>query len=407
MSQANSKSILQLFRNSFGGLSRSVWILAIIQLINRCGTMVLIFMAVYGKQELHFNIKEVGVVMAMFGIGSFTGVAISGKLVDRIGFYAIMFWSLFISGFLFLILGELKSFYSVCIGTFAVSAIGESFRPANMAAIGHYCNPDTETRSVSLSRLAINIGFAIGPALGGFLASINYKFLFWADGITCILAAFAVRLLLKEAPSGKKKIELNEQVLPSQSPYRDRIYLWFCLFNVFYALAFFQLFFTLPLFYKDVHRLSEQSIGWLMAINGLLVAGLEMILIYKIEGKWAKLKLIAFGNFILLFNYLLMPFANSYAFLVLGVLLITCSEMLAMPFMSSFMMQRSNAANRGQYSSLYSMTWSVAQISSPIIASLVIDNWGFNVWWYVLACLCTAVGAGFLLLNKKVNAAAT
>ena len=91
------KSALSLFKESFGGLSRSVWIMAWVQLINRCGTMVVVFMTVYGKHQLHFSVEQVGVVMALFGIGSFTGVFISGKLVDKVGYYAVMLWSLILS----------------------------------------------------------------------------------------------------------------------------------------------------------------------------------------------------------------------------------------------------------------------------------------------------------------------
>jgi len=338
----------------------------------------------------------------MFGIGSFTGVAISGKLVDKIGYYAIMFWSLLLSGLLFILLGQLRSFIPVCIGTFAVSAFGEAFRPANMAAIGLYSTAETQTRSVSLNRLAINVGFAIGPALGGFLASVNYDLIFWADGITCLAAAAAVKIFLANKHSSRNKSVESKPVTLLQSPYRDKIYLWFCLFNVFYAIAFFQLFFTMPLFYKEVHHLNEQSIGWLMALNGTVVAALEMVLIYKIEGRWSKLNFIAFGTFILVMNYLILPIATSYSWLVFGVLLITVSEMFAMPFMSSFMMERSNSANRGAYSSLYSMTWSVAQISSPLIASQAIARWGFTSWWHILAVLCIGITIGFFFLGKKV-----
>lgn len=394
-------TIPTLFKNSFGGLARAVWILAGVQFINRCGSMVLLFMTVYGTHHLHFSVQQVGVVMGLFGIGSLTGVYISGKLVDKLGYYAIMLWSLILSGLLLILLGQLHQFLAVCVGTFFVSACGEAFRPANMAAIGIYSSAETQTRSVSLNRLAINVGFTIGPAVGGFLASYNYELLFWVDGLTCLAAALSVKLFLKSRNS-RETIKANLKVeSTTENPYKDKVFIFFCLANVAYAIAFFQLIFILPLFYKDVQGLSEQHIGGLLAMNGIMVAAIEMVLIYKIEGRWTKLNFISLGAFILFVNYIFMPFFNSIFWLIIGMLLITFSEMFAMPFMSSFMMQRSNSSNRGQYSSLYSMSWSVAQIVSPLLASQIIAHFGYNYLWMLMAALCLAVTMAMRVMNQR------
>ena len=161
------------------------------------------------------------------------------------------------------------------------------------------------------------------------------------------------------------------------------------------------MFFTLPLYYKEVHLLTEQSIGWLLAMNGLLVATIEMVMIYKIEGRWSKLNFISLGTFILMLNYLVLPFSSSIVWLIAAMVLMTFSEMFAMPFMSSYMMERSNNSNRGQYSSLYSMSWSVAQITSPLLASQLISHYGYNTLWYVLALICFLITIGVRLLDKK------
>src|SRR5262245_21691251 len=178
------KPFIVLVRNAYGGLSTPVWWLALASLVNRSGTMVIFFMAVYLKQELHYSLGQVGVVMAMFGMGSMLGVFIGGRLVDRSGYYPVMLWSLITGGILYLAVAYLENYALLCAGIFILSAFGEAFRPANFTAIAYYSTPETFTRSVSLSRLAFNLGFAIGPAIGGFLATYNYKLIFWVDGLT-------------------------------------------------------------------------------------------------------------------------------------------------------------------------------------------------------------------------------
>ncbi len=395
------KSISSTFSGAFSGISNAVWFLSLAMFINRCGTMVIVFMTVYATKQLHFSIEQAGTIMAMFGVGSLIGVFISGKLTDKIGYYKIMIVSLFVGGSLFIVLAQLKTFYPIAICTFFVSLFGEAFRPANMAAIAKYSKPENFTRSLSLNRLAVNLGFSVGPALGGLLAQHNYKNLFYADGFTCILAAFVIAFFVKEAKVDitKSKVD-NNPTGTNISPFRDMPYMFFTLLGILYATAFFQMFSTMPLYYKDVHQLSEQKIGLLMAFNGISVAAIEMVLIYKIENKLKPLQFAMLGAIMLMLNYLVLIFASNFAWLLLSMLLITVSEMLAMPFMTTFMINRAGPERKGSYASVYSMTWSIAQIISPVIATQTIAVAGHNVLWILFALFGLAVTVGMYFLHR-------
>jgi len=372
--------------------------------INRCGTMVIVFMTIYATKELKYSVEQAGSIMALFGVGSLFGVLISGRLTDKIGYYKIMVGSLFMGGLLFIVLAQLKQFYPIAICTFLVSFFGEAFRPANMAAIAKYSKSENFTRSLSLNRLAINLGFSIGPALGGFLAQNNYKYLFYADGITCILAALVVAYFVKQKNDVTKKVVAVEaEKKKNISPFKDGPYLFFTFLGILYATAFFQMFSTMPLYYKDVHHLSEQKIGLLMAFNGISVAAIEMVLIYKIENKLKPLQFVMLGAFMLMMNYVVLLFATNFSWLIFSMLLITVSEMLAMPFMTTYMIQRAGPEKKGSYASVYSMTWSIAQIISPIIATQTIAKAGHNALWVVFILFGMAVTLGIYLLHRKTE----
>jgi MFS family permease len=395
------KSVTSTVTNAFSGLSSTIWFLSLAMFINRCGTMVIIFMSVYATKQLNFSIKQAGTIMAMFGVGSLIGVFISGKLTDKIGYYKIMFVSLFVGGSLFLVLAQLSTFYPIAICTFFVSLFGDAFRPANMAAIAKFSKPENFTRSLSLNRLAVNLGFSVGPALGGLLAQHNYKNLFYADGFTCILAALVIAFFVKEKKNQTSKvIEDNHLNKVNISPFKDRPYMFFTFLGILYATAFFQMFSTMPIYYKDVHHLTEQKIGLLMAFNGISVAVIEMVLIYKIENKLKPLQFAMIGSAMLMLNYLVLLFAVNFAWLLFSMLLITISEMLAMPFMTTYMINRAGPERKGSYASVYSMTWSVAQIISPIIATQTIAMAGHNVLWILFAFLGLTVTLGMYILHR-------
>jgi predicted MFS family arabinose efflux permease len=169
----------KLYKDAYSGLSKNSWYLSVVMLINRSGTMVVPFLSIYCIQQLHFSIVQAGTIMALFGVGALAGAFLGGKLVDKIGFYDMQVGALITGGLLFLLLGFLENYTVLAIGSFVLSLCNESFRPANSAAIAHYSNDSNKTRSYSLNRLAINLGWAVGGGLGGFLASINYHLLFW------------------------------------------------------------------------------------------------------------------------------------------------------------------------------------------------------------------------------------
>ena len=76
----------------------------------------------------------------------------------------------------------------------------------NSASISNYSSKENYPLAIALNRLAMNLGFTIGPVLGGLLASINYHFLFWADGLTCIFAAAFIFFVLPKPNPGSRII---------------------------------------------------------------------------------------------------------------------------------------------------------------------------------------------------------
>jgi predicted MFS family arabinose efflux permease len=392
--------MVSLFRNAFGGLTREVWLLSLVMLINRSGTMVIAFMSVYLTQKLHFSVEKTGFIMVSYGLGSLCGTWVGGKLTDKIGYFFVQFWSLFMGGLLFIFIVQVHHFYMLCGLSFVLSAFGEAYRPANTASIADFSTPETFTRSISLIRLAINLGWAIGPALGGFLASKNYDWLFYADGLTNICAAIMVWFFLKSTKKKKSDKHTQPQANKKDSVYKDKVFLVFIVLVTMYAISFFQLFTIGPLFYKQECGLSEIQIGYLLGLNGLLVVIIEMILVYKIDGKIDKLSLISLGVFLVVINYLIFILTHQYWLLVVGIIFATLSEIFAMPYMNTFSIERSKPHNRGEYSGLYAMTWSVANITAPLVSTQVISHLGFNTLWYILGSFGLLSALGFGLLKK-------
>ncbi len=397
-------SLLQLYKNAYKGLTKETWYLSLVILINRSGTMVIPFMTMYATQQLGFSIARAGFIMSFFGVGSIIGAFMGGKITDAIGYHRVQLVSLTGGGIMFITVGYLTTYLSLCIGILILSLINEAFRPANAAAIAAYSLPENRTRSYSLNRLAINLGWAFGGTVGGFLAARNYHALFWVDGLTNISAAILLMVVFNKPKKQKTEIpKTNEKTLLTASAYKDKEYLVFIAVTVLFAFCFFQMFTLLPVFYKTKLLISEDEIGMLMAVNGLIIAFIEMFLVYNLERKNRPLKFISYGVWLVAISYILFNLLQGrFMLALLSILIITAGEMLSMPFMNTYWISRSNDSNRGQYAALYSMSWATSQIAAPSIGGWIAGSYSFNVLFWVLFITAGLSAVGYAFLMKRV-----
>ncbi len=389
------------YRNAYSGLSRETWLLSLIMLINRSGTMVVPFMALYltNPDEMGFSIGKAGIVVGLFGAGAFCGAWLGGRLTDKIGFYPVQLITLIGGGILFMVLGQMKTYPLICLFTFLLSFVNEAFRPANSTAIAFYSKEENRTRSYALNRLAINIGWAVGSGLGGFLAHIDYELLFWVDGSTNIAAALMLWLLLKPV-NYKPLYHTDATVAPALPAYKDKGFIYFIIITMFFAACFFQMFNNLPLYFKKEVHLSELYIGFIMAANGVLIALVEMVLVYKLEGKRSSIVYIVAGVFITGLSFLILNLPGMGLFLAFSMIcMVTMGEILSIPFMNSYWISRTHASNRGQYAALYTMAWSAAQTLGPVGGAQLAEFAGFDVLWWTVGGLCIMTSIAFSRLK--------
>ena len=386
---------VQLYKNAYSGIPRPVWWLALVMFVNRSGTMVIPFLTVYLTTR-GYTLTQAGYVMAAFGIGSILGSYLGGKLTDKFGPYYIQFFSLLLNGVMFVVLGQMTTLtqYAVCI--FILSSVGEAFRPANSVAVASHSDDSNRIRCYALNRLAINLGWSIGPAIGGVLASIDYNLLFWADGLTCMAASFILLLFISPAKS-KKKDEAQKEKQKVASPYNDVPFLKGMFYLFLIALSFFQLFSVIPAYYN------EATIGWILAMNGLLIAAIEMVLVYKLEGRKHTLTYLMTGALLIAFSFLSLEWGKTATVAVVSMIIITFGEMFLFPFLNNFWVKRSTENNRGQYASVYMMSWAAASVLAPTLATQIAFYSSFSVLWIVDFLFCIIAAIGFYFLKKELT----
>jgi predicted MFS family arabinose efflux permease len=394
------EKIFRNYTNTFKGLSKEVWWLSLITLINRAGTMVIPFLSLYLKDSLNFSFDDVAWILSFWGLGSLVGTWIGGKLTDKMGYYKVMLTSLVFTGIFFVVLGYITSFVGLCVGIFIVMLVADMFRPAMFVALSAYSKPENKTRSVTLIRLAINLGFSAGPAIGGLIITgVGYLGLFWVDGVSCVLAAI---LLLRVLHPKKAKVLDDVKVNNPVSVYKDKAFWVFFIAMFIFGFTFMQYFSTIPLYYKDIRFLTELQIGLLMGFSGLFIFLCEMPLVnWLVNTKTSKIKLVASGLFLVAISFLVLNLTSWLGILIVGILLMTIGEMIAFPFSNSFSIERSKKGNQGEYMAMYAISFSLSGIFSHNTGMRMIDNFGYQFTWNFMT-IFALIGVGVLVVLLRV-----
>ena len=371
-----------------GGLPREVWLLFATNLINRAGMMVLPFLVLYLTRELGFSLARAGSMLALYGASAIIFGPIGGRLSDRIGALPVMRVSLIASGCVLLLFPLAKSFAAVAAMTVLWAGCAEMFRPASLAAITHVVAPGQRRQAFALNRLAINLGMSIGPALGGFLATVSFRAMFAVDAVTTLLAGAVLALTPWRPFSGVNSEAANRhgETIGPATILHDTLFLVFLGGVFLVGMVFFQHESALPLYLVQYLSLSPAFYGMLFTINTLLIVALEVPIITA-TAHWPNTRSLIFGCMLFAIGFGALGVIASPGGVIATVVVWTFGEMLLFPAMAAHMAEIAPENRRGAYMGAYSMSMSIALTVGPWMGTQLLAAFGPVTVWSVMFAL--------------------
>ena len=396
--------IVDIYRKPFQGLSKDVLILALMMVINRLGTLILPFLTLYTTEQLGWTEIRAGDAAMWFGVGSLVGAYTGGILTDKIGYYKTMTFSLLMASILFYTTQYFTEYNAVCGLLFLSSCFADLLRPALMTGITNFTTKETQTRAVSLLRIAFNFGLSIGPTIAGPLIIVyGYQVIFKIDAITCF-AAFVFLLVFVR---NKEKAKTEKDLLAkdtAQNPYRDWKFMLFMFFCYLMLVSFFQILSTVPLYLKQVVGFDEGGVGLFYGVNGIMIFFVEMPLIYYVERKFKSFSLMNVGTAMMGFAILALAFPiPSILTVVIYLLFASIGEIVNFPFISTTSMNRANLGNIGKYMSVNTVMFSLAIITAPKLGTTILDAYGFDILFIFMGLISVVSIVGLEFLRKDLD----
>jgi MFS family permease len=370
---------------------RQYWLLMAGMLINTIGMgFVWPFLNIYLKDELGIPISAATLLpMLEQGVSLFTTLA-AGSVADRFGRKGIMALSLGAVASVYVLMGFASQWWMFAILLGLRGFFLPLYRVSADTMVADLITDEGERMpAYSLLRTANNLGVAIGPVLGGFVAAVSYRASFLAASsamfLFCVLVIFTMKETLPGGhnPSWRTSTKASLQPLGGYGVIaRDHIFMIALLafaFNGMGAALPFQL---LGIYGKENFDLNESQLGLIMMVNALMVVFFQ-VPVASLTRKLESLKVLASGGIFYAAGIASMALGSRAEHFALGMAVLTIGELLIAPTFTSFAVNLAPEAMRGRYMSAYWVSWSVSRGVGPALAGQVYDAVAPVAIWYL------------------------
>jgi MFS family permease len=389
----NQASLIQDLR----ALPRSAWILFLGTFLNKFGTFVVPFLAIY-MTGLGYSAVQAGWAIAAYGIGTLVACLLGGHLADRLGRRNTIVVSMFCAAGAVLGLSQARTLW-VIIGLSGVAGLTcELYRPASSALLADLVPAGQRVTAFAAYRMAINAGFAFGPATAGFLAKKSFLWLFIGDACTSVLFGLLAWAAL---PSGLQTGAAGNTFFDTVRVLRtDRKFRQALLAVLGIGLVFVQVFSTMSL---EITRsgFSTAIYGLVISLNGTLIVLCELPLT-TLTKRFPARRAMALGFLLIGAGFASNAMVRTIPLLVLATVLFTFGEMISMPISAAYVADLAPAHQRGLYMGTYGMVWAAAFVFGPSLGLLLFSVNHTAVW-----LTCGTVGllaAGIILAEPRSGA---
>ena len=364
------------------------------------------FLALYLYNERGLSMSVVGAIFLISGLCTAGTNMIGGMLSDRLGrrrlFLTITITSIFAYLALSVLVGISAPVWLIVVAYIAGRSIIGTINPTVMAIVADLSPKDRLTEIYAFVRVGGNVGFALGPALGGYLMLVlSYGWLLSVSALTCLIVAVLIFFFFKESFSGGgEKVDLRSTLAVAQ----DRSFLIFIACSVLLVLSVAHLGSTLSVFTVDRMGFTTAQYGLLLTTNGIMVAVTQYPVAYVVN-KLSKTTGLILGSLFYAIGYLTLGWITSYSWAIISMIIITSGEVVFSPISSAVVAESAPPDKRGRYMGFFALSQTVGFSLSPLFGGVLLDIFPTNnvAIWGIVASVGLVAAVGFWWWGKMKN----
>ncbi len=397
------------------------------------------FLSIYLHGERHVSMSAIG---GMFFIAALAGAVaqiVGGEWADRQGRKIVMIVAQVGRSLIFAGMGvaALKhADFGVFVALTCGSAFfGRLFEPPSGAMIADVTEGAERAEAFGIMRVAGNFGFALGPAIGGFLAALSYAALFFLSATIMLAAGIIMAVIVRESlpPERRRGAEagIGDDLPPAtvrtagardktsaakpmrgidlssvMDTLKDGRFLRHCLSCLILFTVLGQLMSTFSVYVVEWCGLSKMQLGWIYSVNGALVVLIQFPIV-KFLAPYRMTTALVVGSVLFAVGYGMMGLVGSFGTLALAMTVVTLGEVVAVPATMNLTTNFATEETRGRYMGVYGLFNSFGWSLGPLVGGTLLDASNHVSWipWSVIALLSIFAALGFWDLRGRLSRA--
>ena len=369
------------------------------------GSMIWPFLLIYASGKLDMPLSTVA---ALISINAGTGLLssfIAGTLADKIGRKVVMNFSLTMTGLTYFLLMRAETYPQFVVLMVMIGLSNPLYQVGADAMLADMIPSEKRTDAFAINRIANNAAFALGPAIGGFLATRSYDFAFYGAGTGFLIYSVLLFFLARETlnKSTVDTLVPNSRAEGYGRVFQDRGYMAFVALVSLGLIAPTMLWILMPVYAKTNYGIPEALYGWIPTTNALMCVFVQYS-VTSITRRHPTLSVLAAGMLIYSLGVGSVALMSSFWGFWLSMVILTFGELTLVPTASKYVADLAPADLRGRYMSIHLLGWGVARTLSPIIGGFLNDNIAPRAIWIggLLIGLTSTLG---LFLLSRISAA--
>lgn len=365
------------------------------------------FLMIFVSEKLNLSLSTVSTLITINAIMGLFASFIAGSISDKLGRKLVMVISLAVNGIGYLFMSRAQTYAGFALMMLLMGAANPLYQVGSDAMLADMIPSERRTNAYAIIRMVNNAGIALGPVIGGFIASRSYIYAFVAAATGMItyslLLAFRARETLNKAYLTTTKKEA-EFLGGYDRVFKDHLYVIFTLLIALGLIAPSMLWTLLAIYTKQNFGLPESLFGWLPTTNALMCVFVQLF-VTQISRRFRPLPVAAIGMTIYAFGVGSVALMNNFWGFWISMVLMTFGELTLIPTVSKYIADHAPTNMRGRYMSVYWFAWAIARGAAPLIGGFLNDNISPRSIWIggLILGLTSASGLLFLSVQKRTN----
>lgn len=395
-------------KNIYHEFPRLFWVVVAVSFIDRIGgTLLFPFFALYITQKFNVGMTQAGILLGMSSLFGLIGSTVGGALTDKFGRKQLILFGLVFSALSTLTFGlvnDLNALYPLMVVVGLLSSVAH---PAHDAMIADILPENKRQEGFGILRVVGNLSWIIGPTIGGFVANINFFYLFVIDAvISCVVAAIIFRAIPETKPEAHAHAaseSLWQTVIGYRVVLKDFAFMAFMVAGMLMLVVYQQMYSSLSVYLRDNHGVSPSGYGFLMTTSAITVV-LFQFWVSRLIKRRPPFLMMAFGTVFYMIGFALFGVVTAYVLFALNIVIITIGEMIVVPTSQAIATNFAPETMRGRYMAIFGLSWAIPSTIGPGAAGYILDNFNPDLLWFIGGVLCGLSVIAYYALHLRLGA---